>query len=104
MTNIKLSKPILINDKEVNEITLDFESLKGRDVIKAEAEARLMGANFITPEINKTYQAVLVAKALKINAEDVLDMPIKDFTAVTMVAANFLMYGESKPEENLETN
>ena len=89
--NIKLSKPVLIGDKETTEINLDFDSLNGQQIIDASSEARAMGDRMQILELSKTYQAVIAAKASGISVETIINLPAKDFVKITNVAGNFLL-------------
>ena len=40
---IKIKHPLRIQDKEVTELTIDFDKLTGNDFIMAEQEVRAMG-------------------------------------------------------------
>lgn len=88
---IALSTTYTFEGKEYAELTFDFDSLTGRDVINAEKEARALGDNSPLPEFSKTYQAVLAAKAAKVPVDMIMSLNGKDFTRVTVLVQNFLL-------------
>lgn len=100
--NIKLSKPINVDGKEITEINLDLDSLTGRDLISAEAESRLIAGPSPVAELSKPYAAVVAAKAAKLHSDTILDLSARDFTIVTVFTQNFLLgedlsTGQQKP-------
>ncbi|UTW68686.1 phage tail assembly protein [Anaerobacillus sp. HL2] len=84
-------KPITFEDKEYTEFVLDFDGLSGKDMIAAEKETRLRGDNPPVLELNKTFQAIVAAKAAKVPTDMVLLLPAKEFTKVTLLAQSFLL-------------
>lgn len=91
METVKLSKPITFEGKEYSELTLALDSITGRDLIKAEAEARLISGPSPVAELSKTYHAVVAAKAAKVPVDLILDLPAQDFTKITMLVQDFLL-------------
>lgn len=91
---VVLSRKYSFEDKEYEELSLDFNSLTGKDIIDAEKEARALGDNSPVPEFSKTYQAILGAKAAKVPIDMVMDFNVRDFTRVTMAVQNFLLEEE----------
>lgn len=91
MEKIVLSKPHVFEEKEYKELTLDCESLTGRDLIAAASESRILGDVGPVPELSKTYLAVVAAKAARVPVELIQSLPAKDFTAVTLTVQNFLL-------------
>lgn len=91
-----LLRPITFEDQEVKELTLDFESLSGADLIQAEQlAARMPGYrdSFVKP-MNTLYQVCVAAQAAKVVPELIAALKAKDFAAVTLSAANFLITSE----------
>ena len=43
MQVVQLNNPIMVNGEEVKEVKLDFEAIRGKDLIAAEKEVRKMG-------------------------------------------------------------
>jgi hypothetical protein len=91
METITFSKPYMYDGKEYTELQLDFSTLTGNDMIKAEAEARVLGGPMPVPELSKQYQAVVAAKAANVHVDMIMGLPAKDFTKVTMAVQNFLL-------------
>ena len=88
---IALSKELTIKGELVKEVELDFDSLTGRDLTKAEKEARLTGDQNIMIIFSMVYHAAIVAKLLGVTYDDVLDLPAGDFTKLTASVSNFLL-------------
>lgn len=88
---IKLNTSVTVKGQDVKEITLDFDSIRGRDLADAERTARSDGE--MNPMINFSmkYQAAIAAKLIGIKYDDVLDMPAGDFNKITLAVNNFLM-------------
>jgi hypothetical protein len=93
MEKYKLLKPITFEGEEVTEIEYDFDSLKGRDIIKAEREVGIAGSGdaklmlYASPE----FQSVVFAKAAKQPVELIQDLYAPDFAEVTALVMSFLM-------------
>lgn len=88
---IALSKELTIKGELVKEVELDFDSLTGRDLTKAEKEARIAGDANVMINFSMVYHAAIVAKLLGITYDDVLDLPAGDFTKLTASVSNFLL-------------
>jgi hypothetical protein len=73
------------------EIKMDLDSLTGRDLIKAEVEARIIAGPSPVSELSKPYNAVVAALAAKVPVDMILDLPARDFTLVTMTVQDFLL-------------
>jgi len=87
---IKLSNPRTINGKEYTKLELNFDNLTGRDLINAHKETTAMGDNSPVNEFSKTYLAAVAARAAKVKTDDILDLPARDFTNITIMVQNFL--------------
>lgn len=84
-------KPFEYEGKTYETLTFDFERLTGRDMVSIEAEMQMNNEYALAPEISRSFQAKMAAKAAGIGA-DVLDaMPIKDFNRITNAARGFLI-------------
>ena len=88
---VALSKELTIKGELVKEVELDFDSLTGRDLTKAEKEARLAGDANIMIHFSMVYHAAIVAKLLGVTFDDVLDLPAGDFSRLTAAVSNFLV-------------
>lgn len=87
----KLKKPIIYDEKEITELKYDFEVLTGKDLVDAEQELLAHKYQVTVAELSKPYHAIVFAKAAKIPFEMVLQLGVKDFSDVTMVAQDFLL-------------
>lgn len=90
MTKIKLTKPIQISGKEVDQLELDFSKVTGRDLSQAESTVRSAGEMTPMLTFSGKYQAAVAAKMLGIKYDDVLDMPGTDYVKITTAVLNFL--------------
>lgn len=91
MQKIIFKNPFVFEEKEYKELTLHLESLTGKDIINAAAEARtLETAPSPVPELSKAYQAVVAAKAARVPVEFLLELPAKEFSNITLLVENFL--------------
>lgn len=91
MQVVSLVKPITVKGKETNEVTLDFEKIRGTDLIAAEKEVRKMGDTSPTVFLSMNFQAVIAAKLMGIPVEDLYAANATDFKNIIMVVANFLL-------------
>ena len=84
-------KPFEYEGKTYTELTFNFERLSGRDMVSIETEMQMNNEYAIAPEVSRSFQAKMAAKAAGIGS-DVLDaMPIKDFNRITNAARSFLI-------------
>ena len=88
---ITLKKAIKIGDKEVKTVNLDFEKLTGNDMIQAEAEARALGSSEASVLASMKYQAIIAAKAIGCQPDDVFEMNAADFKNILVLTASFLL-------------
>ena len=93
MQTIALNKPVTFDGKEYTKLELDFDSLTGRELMKAEAEAKALTPGGYIPvlELSKPYQVVIAAKAAKVPVDVIMELPGKDYTKVTVAAQDFLL-------------
>ncbi len=77
-----------------------LEELTGNDFAVAEQKTRLLGDG--TPDVvySKTFHAVIAAKVLGVTPDDIKDLPIRDYVAVTSRVSNFLL--GTLAEQNLQ--
>lgn len=86
----KLRKPFVFEDREINELDLDFDSLTGADLEDAASVLNSLQQQMVT-ETCKPYLAAIVAKAAGQPMEIMKYMYAKDYTALTMEAQGFLL-------------
>lgn len=91
MQVVKLNNPIMVNGKEVKEVKLDFEAIRGKDLIAAEKEVRKMGDTTPSVFLSMDFQALVAAKLIGVPVEDVLEMQSTDFKNLVLPVANFLL-------------
>ncbi|WP_419557165.1 phage tail assembly protein [Phascolarctobacterium succinatutens] len=91
MQVVKLNNPIMVNGNEVKEVQLDFEAIRGKDLIAAEKEVRKMGDTTPSVFLSMDFQALIAAKLIGVPVEDVLDMHSSDFKNLVLPVANFLL-------------
>lgn len=92
---IKLSQPVVWEDKEYKELRLNFQRLTGDDIIDAESDfmdfvigKRNVFVSFKTD--HPAYHAVLAAKALGVHPNFMKKLKAADFLKVTGAAKDFL--------------
>lgn len=99
----KLSKLVQHEENEYKELEFDFEALTGRDMIaamknrdrivpsQASADGGTIMKEAILPDTDRTYQAFVAAIAAKVHPDVILNLPARDFTAITRAVAIFLL-------------
>lgn len=88
---IKLSKPLKINQQDVNEVVLDFNKITGATLLSAEREARTRGEDSMSVFVSMQYQAIVAAKIIGVPVEDIEELPGNDFKNIVLSVANFLL-------------
>lgn len=83
LTGNKNNHPLRIRDKEVTELTIDFDKLMGNDFIAAEQEVRAMGRYDAYRILSMKFQAALAARCLGV--------PVDDFRSLIVPMANFFL-------------
>lgn len=73
-----------------------LEQLTGAEFAAAEREARERGEQAMDIVISRTFHAVLAAKALKVPVEDIIELPIREYTVITGDVGSFLLAPEPK--------
>lgn len=101
---ITLKKPVQIDGKKVDSITLNFDAMNGRKLIDAEKEARSRGNTLLNPlHASLEGQAIVAAKLAGWKAEDIEDLDGPDFLEVTGQVSLFLN-GLALPEMTLSNS
>lgn len=89
---ITFSKPFSYEGKEYEDLTLDIENMTGEDLESVERLLVTTGTPAPSvPELNKTFQALLAARAAKVPIEMIRALPARDYSKVTIAVGNFLM-------------
>lgn len=92
----KLSRPLMVDGEELNEIPYDFERMTARDKLMVTVEMAAAGLPQSTVEdVDPAYQLILFAKAVevasggKIAVPDVLRISAKDAQRGSSLARSF---------------
>lgn len=90
---LKLTRPTQINGSEISEINLDFESLRGKDLIELESGFRKFyrGEFVAALNLDSRYQLWVAGRACNMNPEDLAELYAPDFVAVTGEVQSFLL-------------
>jgi hypothetical protein len=89
----KLSKPIEVDGKKIESLSLDLEGLTGQDIISCEYEFRdrsRPGEIIELIEVNKLFLTILAARAAKVPFELITKLSAKDFCRITVEVQAFL--------------
>ena len=84
-------KPFEYEGKTYEELTFDFEHLKGRDMVAIENEMQGASEYALAPEISTSFQSKMAARAAGIGSDVLEAMPLKDFNKITGAARRFLL-------------
>lgn len=84
-------KPFEYEGKTYEELTFDFEHLKGRDMVAIENEMQGASEYALAPEISTSFQSKMAARAAGIGSDVLEAMPLKDFNKITGAARHFLL-------------
>ena len=89
MEKILLTKALKVKGTEVQEVTLDFDTLTGKDIIAAETQARALGESVVPIYSSMRYQGIVAAKMIGVPADDLEELPAKDYANLITAVANF---------------
>ncbi|WII39698.1 phage tail assembly protein [Paenibacillus thiaminolyticus] len=97
----ELKKPVTFEGEEYTELTLDFDSLTGRDMINAERlYVRSSGHDAASlKELMKETQVYIAAFAAKCPPELILSLGIQDMAKITQMVQAFILGGVDEAEE-----
>ncbi|MRN51992.1 phage tail assembly protein [Paenibacillus monticola] len=89
------ARPVTFEGNTVESLSIDFDQLIGEDILACDRQyraesARQSGGEMIK-EMNKAYQAYIVAKAAGVKVGLIRALPAKDFTKLTLQAQGFLL-------------
>ncbi|GHV18187.1 hypothetical protein FACS18949_13580 [Clostridia bacterium] len=88
---IKMSKPFSWEDKPIEDIRLDLDSLTGDDILSIENELAAQGKYIPILEISTEFIVEFAARASGIDSAALLTLHAKDFTVVRNAVRNFLL-------------
>lgn len=85
-------EPFTWKGKDYDQLTFDFGSLRGRDVLAITQELRLRGIVLAMKSFDVDYQYRYAARCCqeKIGADMLLALPVKDFDAICNAVQRFL--------------
>lgn len=75
-----------------------LNKLTGTDFAKAERDARERGEQAVDIVISRTFHAILAAKVFGVPPEDVIALPIREYTVITGDVGSFLLAPEQIAE------
>lgn len=84
-------RPFTYEGKTYKEMAFNFERLTGRDMVSIEAEMQANNEYALAPEISRSFQAKMAAKAAGIGSDILEAMPLNDFNRITNAARDFLI-------------
>ena len=91
VADIELSKPFEWCGVVYEKVHLDFASLTGKDMEAIEDELEATGTRAIFSADSRRYLKILAAKAGKIPADAIINMPAADYNAIINAARYFLI-------------
>lgn len=92
-----LSRPFEFEGKKYDKLILDFESLTGLDLEKAEAQYNAEDPNnqiTMVKEMAKGFVAIVASKAANVNVALIRALPVSDYAKITTRTTVFLMAGK----------
>lgn len=87
----KFGKPFKCEGKTFETLNFYFERLTGRDMIAIENEMQAMQEYALAPEISRSFQSKMAAKAAGIGSDVLESMPLNEFNKITNAARDFLI-------------
>ena len=84
-------KPFKWEGKEHKEIEFDFGGLTGNDALSIETEMEQNNEYPLAPEVSKSYQLRMAARAGRVPSDLIAGLPLQDFNKITNAARNFLV-------------
>ena len=88
-----LSKPYKYGDEpELTELNFPLKEMKGQHIRTAQRNYEMVeGSLSGVAELNKNYLAYIAAALMSVPPDFVFDLPVKDFTELTMMVQVFLI-------------
>lgn len=87
----KFGKPFKYEGKTFETLNFYFERLTGRDMIAIENEMQAMQEYALAPEISRSFQSKMAAKAAGVGSDVLENMPLNEFNKITNAARDFLI-------------
>lgn len=94
---IELTRPIEVEGNRYEKLTLDFESLTGEDIERAEMQFNAenpQNSIVMVKEMAKGFVAIVAAKAAGVHPSVIRKLSAVDYSKVTMRTTLFLMGGK----------
>lgn len=89
--NHVFKKPFKWEGIEYKEIEFDFGGLTGNDALSIETEMEQNNEYPLAPEVSKSYQLRMAARAGNVPSDLIAALPFQDFNRITNAARNFLV-------------
>lgn len=80
-----------------------LKTLTGEDFSKAEETARINGDKTSDIIMSRQFYAAVAARAYKIPFEDIQELSIKEYAAITGDVGNFLLMPDSEEDRKLQS-
>lgn len=87
----KFKKPVNFEGEDYSKITLDLESLTGRDIKEVSSALSNKGEAIGLAETNKAFLAGLAARSARLPIEFMDYISARDFSQITIDVQNFLL-------------
>lgn len=89
---------------DISKLEEGLNKLRGLDFEQVETRVRAKNPTAVEVSLLKEFQARLAAKALGVPYEDVVELPLKEYTRVVQTVFNFLfaISGEETPSASSE--
>lgn len=87
----EFKEPFKWEGKEYREIDFDFGGLTGNDALAIEVEMEQNNEYPLAPEVSKSYQLRMAARAGGVPSDLIAALPFQDFNRITNAARNFLV-------------
>lgn len=84
-------EPVEIEGKKYTSLTFYFDKLTGEDIEAIEEELQDQNKYVLAMEISSAFQSMLAARAAKIPADAIRQLPVRDYIAIKNKARNFLL-------------
>lgn len=82
-----------------NELAKNLEMLTGEDFTAAEEQARMDGDKSLDIMTSRRFYAAVAARAYKVPLEDILELNIQEYAAITGDVGGFLIGGGSEEKQ-----
>ena len=90
-TEFILSKPFEWEGQTYTKLNLDYEQLRGTDMIAIENEMAAVGEYALSPEISTSYLSKLAARAARVGSDVIENLPLRDFAKIKNKSRGFLL-------------